>query len=813
MNGAIDQFAAAIGAAGLTPPDNIIADGELHRFASNGKRGDDAGYYCLHLDGIPAGHFGCWRSGASQNWRGDIGRNLSPVEVAALAERSAKMRREREAEKARRTDEAKAEAARRWNAAKPTSPDHSYLHRKGVRPHGTRELDGVLLVPMRDVDGVLWNVERIPPEVGATKKGLFGGRRDELYYAIGKPNGVICIAEGFATGASIHEATGEAVAVAFTAGNVEAVARNMRARFPDVQIVLCADDDYRTDGNPGMTKATEAARAVGGLVAVPDFGADRPEGATDFNDLAQHAGADAVKRALANARAPEASEPQPDAANAPAIDCGLEEWPEPTPLPAELPAVESFALDLMPDALRSWIADIADRVQCPPDFPAVAAMVVLGSVLGRRVPVYPKRRDDWHEYPNLWGGVIGNPGVLKTPAISEVLRPLRELEHLAAEANAADAEDWRRRCAEAAIIRDARKTEARKAARKKQDFDVTEFMDDEGEEPPAMRRYSVNDSSLEALGEILRGNPNGTLVYQDELIGLLKQLDRPGNEPARGFWLAGWSGKEPHTFDRIGRGLNRRIDAVCLSLFGSIQPGVIGDYLREAVLTSGGDGLVARMSMLTWPDVGGQWRNVDRFPDSGARTAARAMFQRFDMVTADAVGATADAIGAVGLRFAADAQDDFDGWREDFERAQRASDVHPALAAHRNKYRKLVPAVALICHLADQPQGGAIGRPALLRALAWAEYLDSHAGRAYASVMRPDADGARELLRRIRRQEVDSPFRARDVYRNGWSRLSDPEQVHRAVRLLCDFDYLRERSDPTGGRPTNVYTVNPRALT
>jgi putative DNA primase/helicase len=750
------------------------------------------------------------------------------------AEREQRERHTREA--AAREAEEEAAAAKLagdvFKVALPARADHPYLARKHVPPvvtlrelpapelarlvgyivkHKADPLTGrVLLAAIRNRDAIS-SLEFI--DEAGRKSALADGAKSGGYWSaqrMPESDGeglTLFLCEGVATTLTVHIAADAPAFAALSCHNLPKAARALRARYPRASIVVC--------GELGRSArhAHTAAIAVDGRVAFPTFAdADSREGA-DFNDLCEAEGLDAVNRALANVRTPDACDPPSDARNAPEADCGLEEWPEPTPLPAELPAVEPFALDLMPDALRPWIGDIADRVQCPPDFPAVASMVVLGSVLGRRVPVYPKRRDDWHEYPNLWGAIIGSPGVLKSPAISEVLRPLRELEHLSAEANAADVEDWRRKSAEAAIIRDARKKAARTAAGKGKDFDVSGFMDDDEDEPPAMRRYSVNDSSLEALGEILRGNPNGTLVYQDELIGLLKQLDRQGNEPARAFWLAGWSGKEPYTFDRIGRGLNRRIDAVCLSLFGSIQPGVIGDYLRQAVVTGGGDGLVARMSMLTWPEVGGQWRNVDRFPDSDARNAARSMFQRFDMVTGATAGATPDAIGAMGLRFAPDAQADFDDWREDFERAQRTSDVHPALAAHRNKYRKLVPALALICHLADQPQGGAIRRPALLRALAWTEYLDSHAGRAYASVMRTDAEGARDLLKRIRRREVDSPFRARDVYRNGWSRLSDPEQVHRAVRLLCDFDYLRERSDPTGGRPTSVYTVNPRALT
>lgn len=136
------------------------------------------------------------------------------------------------------------------------------------------------------------------------KRFLKGGRVAGLYFPIGRPNGTLCIAEGYATGASVHAATGYAAAIAFNAGNLEPVARSLREKYPGMKLILCADDDASLDPNIGLAKAREAAQVTGGLLAVPDFGADRPPGATDFNDLARHCGTDAVARAIANATLP-----------------------------------------------------------------------------------------------------------------------------------------------------------------------------------------------------------------------------------------------------------------------------------------------------------------------------------------------------------------------------------------------------------------------------------------------------------------------------------------------------------------------------
>ena len=206
------QFTRAMVEAGLTPPLHVKADGQLHRFASNGQRGDDAGYYVLHLDGLPAGLFGCWRLGLNQSWRAEPERALTPEQDQAYRARVQAMARQRAAEKVRRHAEARARAQALWSAARPASPRHRYLVAKGIRPHGVRTDHGQLVLPVRSTSGELHSLQFISPT--GEKRFLTGGRVSGGYFSIGKPQDILCIAEGFATAASIHEATGHAVAVA-----------------------------------------------------------------------------------------------------------------------------------------------------------------------------------------------------------------------------------------------------------------------------------------------------------------------------------------------------------------------------------------------------------------------------------------------------------------------------------------------------------------------------------------------------------------------------------------------------------------------
>ena len=268
MNDPIDQFRNAISNAGLTPPEKIISDGAIHRFSSNGKPTNKNGWYILHLDGIAAGSFGDWREGFTQNWCSKADTSMTEAERFAQRERVKAMQRQREKELVQRQQLAAADAHKRWTVATPCT-QHDYLTRKGIKPHGAKIEGDKLLIAMRDTSGMVHSLQTIAPD--GIKMFMSGGRIKGCYFSIGKPKGALIVCEGFATGASIHECTGHAVAVAFNAGNLEAVAVALRNKFPDLKIIIAADDDHQTPGNPGLTKATAAVKAACASLAVPLF--------------------------------------------------------------------------------------------------------------------------------------------------------------------------------------------------------------------------------------------------------------------------------------------------------------------------------------------------------------------------------------------------------------------------------------------------------------------------------------------------------------------------------------------------------------
>ena len=739
----------------------------------------------------------------------------TPPTAEQIAAREAKRKADADAVAMRRTAAAsKANAI--WNtppnaleATQPSVSEHSYIKRKDIKSHGAKvfrgsltiggmDCNGAIMLPMM-LNGKITSLQFINRE--GEKRFLPDGEKGG--YVIGKIEAgkPVCICEGIATGASIHEATGHAVIVAFDAGNMKKLATALRANKPDMKIILCADDD---ESGTGQRKALEAAQLVDGLVAMPLFGEPRLEGAKDFNDMAIMQGLDAVKLAIESAQS--VSSPLPVEGDFIGLNNGSDTSTPPEPLPA-LPDVYPFDYAYLPDGLRGFVKDISERMQCPPDFAAVGVLVMMAAIIGRKFGIRPMKHNDWTVICNLWGAVVGNSGVMKSPTLSAALSALKRLQAAAFEIFNMQMVDHESQIEVAKLLEGLGKNEAKKKLKGDKNADVKSLLKtDTTDIKPILKRYLTNNASYEALGELLIENPNGLLVESDEIIGLLKQLDAGGQEVARSFYLTAADGDKPYTFDRIMRGKGLHIDALCLSIIGGIQPGVLAEYVRQA--TGGGagaDGLLQRFGLMVYPDISPDWKEVDRYPDSEIRQAVNQLADRLDKLTAFEIGAETDQFGGVPfLRFDESAQVLFSEWRATLELRLRSGEEHPAIVSHLSKYRKLIPSLALINHLCDTTQG-AVSEKSLMRAIAFGEYLESHAKRIYSYATRPDIDAAKTLLKRLASGKLSSPFTGRDIYRAGWAGLENPSKAQSAINLLMDYHHLKEEEITTGGRPATHY--------
>ena len=303
-------------------------------------------------------------------------------------------------------------------------------------------------------------------------------------------------------------------------------------------------------------------------------------------------------------------------------------------------------------------------------------------------------------------------------------------------------------------------------------------------------------------------NPNGLLLQRDELMGWLRGLEKQGHECDRAFYLESWNGTGDFTFDRIGRG-TVHIPAACITILGTIQPGPLAEYVAHAAGGgAGNDGLLQRFQIMVYPDDPGEWQNVDRRPDIQARENATEVFERLAELEPSDIGAVLDHENGVPyLQFDEEAQELFDHWREQLENRLRRT-KSPSMQAHLAKYRSLVPALALLFHLAEG-EGGPVGVVSMARAEAWAEYLETHARRVYADSIDPAVKPTRALARKLQAGHVKAPFTARDIYRRHWSGL-DKETVKLALRTLESFNWIKGSEKNGEGRPSREYRINPR---
>jgi phage/plasmid primase-like uncharacterized protein/KaiC/GvpD/RAD55 family RecA-like ATPase len=281
------QLKDAMLGAGLKPPDIIHLDGKLHRFNSGtkGEKGHDKpGWYVAFSDGVPAGRFGCWRSGFESSWKADIGRSLTPVEEMAQSRRLAEAKTQRDAEVKKSREVAANTVDLIWSQAGAASAEHPYLQRKGIKTHGARITgDGRLMVPLYNPDGELSSIQYIDHQGG--KLYHPGGQTGSMYWLVGSMDDAttLYIAEGFATAATIAEVTGQPCAVAYSASNLVPVTGILKQGHPTLDICIVADHDA---SGVGQRYAEQASAKFGVRMTTPPVLGDANDYVQAGHDLA-----------------------------------------------------------------------------------------------------------------------------------------------------------------------------------------------------------------------------------------------------------------------------------------------------------------------------------------------------------------------------------------------------------------------------------------------------------------------------------------------------------------------------------------------
>ncbi|MBA2654419.1 MAG: DUF927 domain-containing protein [Gammaproteobacteria bacterium] len=291
----MSEFQNAMNAAGLLCSEPLIADGELHRF----RVAEDAkpnSWYVLHSNKIQVGVFGCWKRNIKQKWCSADYKIIQLDEQQTIKKFLQEAKEKYRIAQGKMHQEVRNRADEIWIRSVSADPNHPYLIKKKINAYDVKCYKDSLVIPLCDSDGCIWSLQFINQE--GEKHFLRGGRKKGLFHLLGKDiTQTVYLCEGYATACTLHEATHSSVFIAFDAGNSLAVASLIRNKYPDRRIIICADNDQWTEGNPGLTKAQEAAHTIQAQIVVPRFVCldFKP---TDFNDLHQLESLDSVRKQL-----------------------------------------------------------------------------------------------------------------------------------------------------------------------------------------------------------------------------------------------------------------------------------------------------------------------------------------------------------------------------------------------------------------------------------------------------------------------------------------------------------------------------------
>jgi putative DNA primase/helicase len=478
-----------------------------------------------------------------------------------------------------------------------------------------------------------------------------------------------------------------------------------------------------------------------------------------------------------------------------------------------------YSSDLLPPSIGAAVDDIAEQMQCPPDYPAASMLVAMAAVVGCRLGIRPRVHGNWLVVPNLWGCVIGRPSLKKTPATRAAVDQLESLEarakaELKAELDEAELDAIMFKVKQSTIEKSMRaainagdEATARQEAERLRDLSSTL--------PPTPRRIIVNRTTIEKLCELLSRHPAGLFLFIDELVGWLRAMDKSDQAGVRDQYNTLWNGIGKIRDDTIGRGENSAENG-CVSVFGCFTPGPLSEYVTAAVRGGrGDDGLINRLQITVWPDSPKDYNPVDQPICVPAFASLRDTFEQLADIVPSDIGEN-DPLMETGIPFVhfdTEGQRMFNDWDLSFNRRVRGGDYPAAFESHLSKYNSMVPSIALLLHLASGGRGP-VGATSMATALRWAQYLESHARRLYCVGIESEGRLAGELLPRLIDWKLDSPIRASVIAKKGWSGLTSKPVVENVLGVLAEAGWvqaIKAGRGKAGGRPTDNWLVHPEA--
>lgn len=755
----------------------------------------------------------------ANGWRDDGGHQMpTPEELAERRRIAAERAAKEDAEIARERADTAKKAAAILKAATEAKADHPYLSRKRVSPVPTlREIDAgaaaailgyaprsggdalagcLLVVPVKQGDGI--STLELIDESG--RKAALAGRGSKVggYWATERlPDGdgsglTLPIGEGVATVLSAKEASGHPAIAALSSGNLPAVAKAMRERYPAAGIVILADL-VKATGEPDP-HAIEAARAVGGKLAIPDFGTDRDPDMTDMNDLRILGGLEAVAQAIANANAMARGEPQPEEENAPAGDS--DGWPDPHPLAAKMEP-EPYPLDALPDTIRAAVEEVAGFVKAPAALVASSALAALS--LACQAHIDAKRAEKLHGPVGLFLLTIADSGERKSTCDGFFVSSIRQYQEEQAEAMKPAIKEYQAAIAAWEAERDGILSAVKDAGKKGKPTDKLRAdlaqLQQEKPEPPRVPRLILGDETPESLAWSLAKQWPSAGVLSSEA-GVVFGSHGMGKDSAmRNLALLNvlWDGGTHSVGRRTSESFTVRGARLTMGLMIQEQP------LREHLAKSGplarGSGFLARF-LVAWPESTQGQRPFTEAPTNWPHLAA--YHRRIAAILNQPAPIDEDgALTPAMLSLAPDAKAAWVSYHDAIE-SELASggelyDVRDVASKSADNAARL----AALFQQFEHGMGGAVGLDSFERASRITAWHLSEARRFFGELALPAelADAARldSWLIEHCRQERTHFVKKNYVRQHG--PLRDGARLDAAIRELAELDRLQLEKD------------------
>lgn len=438
-------------------------------------------------------------------------------------------------------------------------------------------------------------------------------------------------------------------------------------------------------------------------------------------------------------------------------------------------------LDSLPNFVADFISDVAERMPTSPDYLLAGCVVATGSVIGAKCGVRPKAHDDWVVVPNVWGMVIGHPGTKKTASLKTSFAPLEAINRTLVVKGFEEDKHYK----QALDKYQTERVKVEKVSANNKQLSLEETGCPEIPDKPKRKRLIINDATPEVTQEYLAENPNGLLVFRDELFGLIQTCKKSQFENFRALLLECWNGTSSFSVDRIGRG-SIFIERCCASVFGGIQPDLFCKMVNESFSAGMNDGLLQRFQAVVWPENSEVWKLVDRPPNEFAVQEYTKFFEFVFSSNFAELGASRCRDLNVYV-FEPAAQKRYYEWLHVLHNEIMPKTFEPVMKQVFAKYESFLPQLSLIAHCwrcFAVREWRNISLEAVETGIELLEYFRSHTVKAYSETGIFFEDKKEVLLARIVAYFGKKAFYPREVYERGWSGFDKAGKVKPIINNL-----------------------------